>query len=70
MKSTYNQHKIHSNSARPFPAVSPAVVRAALSEALAKAEVAMLAVQGPKVPKGSPGMTGGPGDFTWEFYGI
>lgn len=46
------------------------MVRAALSEALAKAEVAMLAVQGPKVPKGSPGITGGPGDFTWEFYRI
>lgn len=37
---------------RPFPAVSPAVVRAALSEALAKAEVAMLAVQGPKAVEG------------------
>ena len=36
--------------ARPFPALSPFVLRAALSEALAKAEVATLAVQGPKVP--------------------
>lgn len=37
---------------RPFPAVSPAVVRAALSEALSKAQVAQLAVQGPKAVEG------------------
>lgn len=37
---------------RPFPSVSPAVVRAALSEALQMAEVATLAVQGPKAVEG------------------